>query len=82
MLLDLRLAPPQVALRSGKRSPLVDAGSMAFDHASSDITGKARVIDGNGDGSVDIDIGPFEFEMPLEVNTMNSMRPTIANGRH
>jgi hypothetical protein len=54
---DYRLAPD---------SPLRDAGdpAPAAGLAATDLAGKARALDGNGDGLAAPDIGAFEFQPP------------------
>ncbi|MBM0107757.1 hypothetical protein JM946_23680 [Steroidobacter sp. S1-65] len=48
-------------LRSG--SPAIDAGKNSGAPAT-DLDGKARPIDGDGDGIADVDMGAFEFGAP------------------
>jgi hypothetical protein len=48
--------------RVGMSSPVVDAGNGSAPHLpASDITGQARIVDGNADGAERIDIGAFEY---------------------
>jgi hypothetical protein len=49
------------AYRSGPGSPLIDAGSNAYGASETDLAGNPRIVDGNGDGTATIDIGPYEF---------------------
>ncbi len=68
---DYRLAPD---------SPLIDAGLNASNPAATlDLDRNARVRDGNGDGSADIDIGAYEFDRPAARITAVVLNP--ANGR-
>jgi len=50
----------------GNGSPCIDAGNpnFAFSNDLTDIDGFLRVWDGNGDGSVIIDMGAYEFGAP------------------
>ena len=43
-------------------SPLIDAGSNAFNGSEEDLDSRPRVFDGDGDGTALIDIGPYEFD--------------------
>jgi len=54
------------ALRPAAGSPLVDAGSAAYNRSPEDIDGNPRVVDGDGDGKAEIDIGPFELQRQPE----------------
>ena len=62
-------ADPQFA-RDGRRpsyrltagSPAVDAGAPTPLAGSSDAAGRPRVVDGNGDGTAEIDLGAYEFK--------------------
>jgi parallel beta-helix repeat protein len=51
------------------RSPALDAGDNGAPSLPSlDIMGKARIVDGNNDGTAVIDIGAQEFQVPLTIN--------------
>lgn len=50
-------------------SPCIDAGTELAD-IKTDITGKERPVDGNGDGTAETDIGCYEFE--IDLNAINA----------
>lgn len=67
------LAPGFAAPGSGDyslaaTSALIDAGNPAAGGPVTDLAGEARVVDGDGDGSVVRDIGAYEFQPPVVVN--------------
>jgi len=48
-----------------KGSPAIDAGdNSAPDIPPLDLAGKARIVDGNGDGKAVIDMGAYEYQPP------------------
>ncbi len=63
-------------LRLSDGSPAIDAGTDAlpagYSLPTTDIDGNDRVIDGNGDGTVTVDMGAYEFGMTLTVTRSGS----------
>jgi len=53
--------------RLSEGSPPVDAGTndVVPEWAITDLDGNPRIVDGLGDGSVIVDIGAYEFQIPL-----------------
>lgn len=50
-------------------SPLIDAGAQIVDGPTTDLEGNARVVDGNGDGAAQPDVGAYEYQPPAPVPT-------------
>jgi Right handed beta helix region len=48
--------------RPAPNSPLIDAGNSSYNSSGSDLGGRPRSHDGDGDGTAVIDIGPYEFD--------------------
>lgn len=72
---------PEGCRRSSAGSVLVDRGvavpSTATVMPTLDVTGSARIADGNGDGVAAIDIGPFEWQgATIVTNTTNTTTTT------
>jgi hypothetical protein len=63
-------------------SPCIDTGTNdALELSSSDKDGKARVHDGNGDGSAIVDMGSYEYGSSAESPTPTpSVTPTVTPG--
>jgi hypothetical protein len=53
---------PGFEFRPQAASPVVDSGSSSLNDAATDIEGRPRVTDGNKDGVLQIDMGPFEYQ--------------------
>jgi hypothetical protein len=56
-------------------SPCIDAGSNEFATFEKDFDDKIRNWDGNGDGTVTVDIGAFEFGSITETAPLISVQP-------
>ena len=51
-------------LRLKKTSPVIEAGNNAFvTGVLTDLDGEARIVDGDGDFSADVDMGAYEFQV-------------------
>jgi predicted outer membrane repeat protein len=67
-------------LRLSSRSPCIDAGdTTAASGIAFDLDGNTRVVDGNGDGTVVVDMGAFEFalECPANIATAGGSANTV-----
>ena len=64
-------APTKVGnFRLTKDSPAIDSGENTYvDDVPTDLDGKARKVDGDGDGTAIVDMGAFEYQIPCPYNT-------------
>ncbi|RKY16013.1 MAG: hypothetical protein DRP82_00175, partial [Planctomycetota bacterium] len=62
-------------------SPCIDAGDSSFvpNGVDSDLDGNARIVDGDNDGTANVDIGAYEFQssaQPLQIITTTLLDAT------
>ena len=65
-------------------SPSIDAGdNMTSNLPDTDIDGNPRILDGDGNGTVIIDMGVYEFLLPpgLKISLLDESNPGSKNSR-
>jgi len=53
-------------LRLQSNSPAIDVGNNDFVTVPTDLDGKPRIVDGNGDITATVDMGAYEYQIPYK----------------